>query len=265
MNAARLAAARAAPALRRPARSFTVLETMARPVANMPNKIAEYRTPYVQNLHLHGADNPTYLKGDGDKTQVAVGFALLGFALLQVTRGLWRVMNGVGRILRRGEAPPCFIPGLSCRPGERRCVRVLGGVPCGAACEAPLAGASRNRGLPQRARGSSWNDSPARRASSAAKALSSVEARGSSSSKDKMEGGVRIREGARTPSPATVAAAAAAADKAAADELQRINNSANACERRAQRAWRARWRAARPRHEREGSGLPRALRRVEAE
>ena len=38
-----------------------------------------------------------------------------------------------------------------------------------------------------------------------------------------MEGGVRIREGARTPSPATVAAAAAAADKAAADELQKIN------------------------------------------
>ena len=37
-----------------------------------------------------------------------------------------------------------------------------------------------------------------------------------------MEGGVRIREGARTPSPATVAAAAAAADKAAANELQRI-------------------------------------------
>jgi len=37
-----------------------------------------------------------------------------------------------------------------------------------------------------------------------------------------MEGGVRIREGARTPSPATVAAAAAA-DKAAADELRKIN------------------------------------------
>ena len=97
MNAARLAAARAAPALRRPARSFTVLETMARPVADMPNKISEYRTPYVQNLHLHGADNPTYLKGDGDKTQVAVGFALLGFALLQVTRGLYNMSNGVGK------------------------------------------------------------------------------------------------------------------------------------------------------------------------
>ncbi len=38
-----------------------------------------------------------------------------------------------------------------------------------------------------------------------------------------MEGGVRIREGARTPSPATVAAAAAAADTAAADELRKIN------------------------------------------
>ena len=39
-----------------------------------------------------------------------------------------------------------------------------------------------------------------------------------------MEGGVRIREGARTPSPATVAAAAAAADEAAADERRRIEN-----------------------------------------
>ena len=106
---ARLAAARAAPALRRPARSFTVLETMARPVANMPNKIAEYRTPYVQNLHLHGADNPTYLKGDGDKTQVAVGFALLGFALLQVTRGLYNGQCPRGkskRAARTRTAPP---------------------------------------------------------------------------------------------------------------------------------------------------------------
>ena len=50
-----------------------------------------------ERLHLHGADNPTYLKGDGDKTQVAVGFALLGFALLQVTRGLYNMSNGVGK------------------------------------------------------------------------------------------------------------------------------------------------------------------------
>ena len=98
MNAARIAAARAAPALRRPARSFTVLETMARPVANMPNKIAEYRTPYVQNLHLHGADNPTYLKGgQGDQTMFGVGIALVGFALVQVSRGLYNMSNGVGK------------------------------------------------------------------------------------------------------------------------------------------------------------------------
>ena len=37
-----------------------------------------------------------------------------------------------------------------------------------------------------------------------------------------MEGGVRIREGARTPSPATVAAAAAAADRAAKEERRRV-------------------------------------------
>ena len=98
MNAARLAATRAAPALRRPARSFTVLETMARPVADMPNKISEYRTPYVQNLHLHGADNPTYLKGgQGDKTMFGVGIALIGFALVQVSRGLYNMSNGVGK------------------------------------------------------------------------------------------------------------------------------------------------------------------------
>ena len=37
-----------------------------------------------------------------------------------------------------------------------------------------------------------------------------------------MEGGVRIREGARTPSPATVAAAAAAADREAEEERRRV-------------------------------------------
>ena len=83
MNAARLAAARAAPALR------------ARAVLHRPRDHGAARgehaqqnleyAPYVQNLHLHGADNPTYLKGDGDKTR-SVGFALLGFALLQVRR-----------------------------------------------------------------------------------------------------------------------------------------------------------------------------------
>jgi hypothetical protein len=97
MNAARLAA-RAAPALRRPARRpLSVLEKLATPVTNMPNKIAEYRTPYVQGLHLHGADNPTYLKGPGDKAQAAVGAALLAFGFIQVGRGLYNMANGVGK------------------------------------------------------------------------------------------------------------------------------------------------------------------------
>lgn len=87
MNAARIAAARAAPALRRPARSFTVLETMARPVADMPNKISEYRTPYVQNLHLHGADNPTYLKAKTDMPVTAICYGVAGLASLLIFMG----------------------------------------------------------------------------------------------------------------------------------------------------------------------------------
>ena len=98
MNAARIAAARAAPALRRPARSFTVLETMARPVADMPNKISEYRTPYVQNLHLHGADNPTYLKKGGDKGVFALGIGLTTLCCLQMMRGMDNMKYGTGKI-----------------------------------------------------------------------------------------------------------------------------------------------------------------------
>ena len=65
-------------------------------MANMPNKIAEYRTPYVQNLHLHGADNPTYFKGEGDKTQVAVGFCAAGLRAAPGDARLANVVRGVG-------------------------------------------------------------------------------------------------------------------------------------------------------------------------
>ena len=42
----------------------------------------------MQNLHLHGADNPTYLKGgQGDKTMFGVGIALVGFALVRCRAG----------------------------------------------------------------------------------------------------------------------------------------------------------------------------------
>ena len=65
----------------------------------MPNKISEYRTPYVQNLHLHGADNPTYLKGgQGDKTMTDSLSLLNGAGRVEATK---LVGNGleVGGIL----------------------------------------------------------------------------------------------------------------------------------------------------------------------
>mmetsp|Transcript_11541 Transcript_11541/g.37934 ORF Transcript_11541/g.37934 Transcript_11541/m.37934 type:complete len:115 (+) Transcript_11541:45-389(+) len=33
-----------------------------RSLVNLPNRVQEYRKPFVANAHLHGADNPTYLK-----------------------------------------------------------------------------------------------------------------------------------------------------------------------------------------------------------
>mmetsp|Transcript_19467 Transcript_19467/g.59991 ORF Transcript_19467/g.59991 Transcript_19467/m.59991 type:complete len:102 (+) Transcript_19467:60-365(+) len=99
MNAARMVARRA-PALARtsaPRRPLSVLESMATPVSNMPNKISEYRKVFIKNPHLHGADDPTYLKGSEDKVQCLIGAALVGFAMLQVSRGLYCMANGVGK------------------------------------------------------------------------------------------------------------------------------------------------------------------------
>ena len=56
----------------------------------MPGK----QTHFQQNPHLHGADNPTYLKGNGDgfvNTVSAVDFATASALLL---RGHWKMAHG---------------------------------------------------------------------------------------------------------------------------------------------------------------------------
>ena len=44
-----------------------------------------------------GADNPTYLKQDGDAMYLYAGAAFQGFLVLQLARGLYNMSNGVGK------------------------------------------------------------------------------------------------------------------------------------------------------------------------
>jgi len=71
----------------------------ARTVFNMPNKISEYRKPFVANPHLHGADNPTFLKaGQSDEMFLWIGAGACGFVLLMVGRGMYNMALGVGKL-----------------------------------------------------------------------------------------------------------------------------------------------------------------------
>ena len=44
--------------------------------------------------HLHGADDPTYLKKGGDTAWFGAGMALFGIATASVLRGMWKMSHG---------------------------------------------------------------------------------------------------------------------------------------------------------------------------
>lgn len=48
--------------------------------------------------HLHGADDPTYLKAKGDGVAATVGAVLFGCSLVAVTRGMWNMSHGTGKL-----------------------------------------------------------------------------------------------------------------------------------------------------------------------
>ena len=49
--------------------------------------------------HLHGADDPTYLKnGSGDKITFGLGMGLFGFSVLSVGSGMWNMAHGTGKL-----------------------------------------------------------------------------------------------------------------------------------------------------------------------
>jgi len=69
-----------------------------RTVFTLPNRISEYRKPFVANPHLHGMDNPTYLKkGDVDE-YIAVGAAGLCTLALGVSfYGIYSMALGINK------------------------------------------------------------------------------------------------------------------------------------------------------------------------
>ena len=104
------------PMVTRPQGSRNFIDAMV----NKPNTVAQERLPFIDpsKAHLHGmlvgihalarftdafrvpfvgADNPTYLKGDGDAMFFYAGAAFQGFLVLQLARGLYNMSNGVGK------------------------------------------------------------------------------------------------------------------------------------------------------------------------
>ena len=48
--------------------------------------------------HLHGADNPTYLKKASDKIPAAIGGVLLAFSVTYVGNGMWNMAHGTNKL-----------------------------------------------------------------------------------------------------------------------------------------------------------------------
>mmetsp|Transcript_11542 Transcript_11542/g.37937 ORF Transcript_11542/g.37937 Transcript_11542/m.37937 type:complete len:81 (+) Transcript_11542:45-287(+) len=69
-----------------------------RSLVNLPNRVQEYRKPFVANAHLHGADNPTYLKkGKVDEYIAWGGLALCTTALTMVAFGIKNMALGINK------------------------------------------------------------------------------------------------------------------------------------------------------------------------
>eukprot|EP00935_MAST-01C_sp_MAST-1C-sp1_P000597 g597.t1 len=88
------------PMVTRPQGSRNFIDSLV----NKPNTVAQDRLPFVDpsKAHLHGADNPTYLKdpngcGIGDDKTFMLMNAFQIFLLMQLGRGLYNMANGVGK------------------------------------------------------------------------------------------------------------------------------------------------------------------------
>lgn len=62
------------------------------------SKVLGNQVKYQQNSHLHGADNPTYLKnGSSDKMVTGALYVFAGFTFLGIARGMWNMSHGINK------------------------------------------------------------------------------------------------------------------------------------------------------------------------
>ena len=61
---------------------------------NKANSVGSKQVHYQQNPHLHGADNPTYLKGKGDGLVNTISVVVFTTASLLLFRGHWKIAHG---------------------------------------------------------------------------------------------------------------------------------------------------------------------------
>lgn len=66
-------------------------------LVNAPNNVPLKQKQFTANPHLHGAENPTYLKGDNDKLVCVAGAVLSGIGLIQLGRGFYNMSLGIGK------------------------------------------------------------------------------------------------------------------------------------------------------------------------
>eukprot|EP00938_MAST-03A_sp_MAST-3A-sp1_P007459 g7459.t1 len=60
-------------------------------------KVLENQVKMQQNSHLHGADNPTYLKSGSDKMVTAAIYCFAGVTFFGIARGMYSMSYGINK------------------------------------------------------------------------------------------------------------------------------------------------------------------------
>ncbi|RLO03742.1 hypothetical protein DYB28_013181, partial [Aphanomyces astaci] len=75
-------------------------DTMS-PIRNLvkyPNRVKDLQALFTKNPHLHGAENPTFLKGPNDQAIFYTSIALFGLGTVQTLRGWVNMSFGWGKV-----------------------------------------------------------------------------------------------------------------------------------------------------------------------
>ncbi|CAM9409309.1 unnamed protein product [Heterosigma akashiwo] len=76
----------------------TQRRTITESAVNKPNEVKKLQDFFNANPHLHGADNPTYLKnGATDKAANAFGAVVCSIGLLSAFSGLYSMSYGINK------------------------------------------------------------------------------------------------------------------------------------------------------------------------